>query len=102
MEERPILFLKAPIPPEEVSQVRAMLVPHQATLSRLDSNDNWWTILLPFGTVKIVTPGRRICKIRLPDNFSFLFDPGTFNQNGTYQHNPRIYLTREQEEEVKD
>jgi hypothetical protein len=83
------------IPIEDLERTRAMMERHGASMQKIRSPDNWWTIFFPDGTMKI--RDRRYeestrHKILFPDGFWFMFDQAIFRRDGTYQQFPVLHI----------
>ena len=100
--EEPISHLSIPIEDNDLERTRAAMEAHGASMRKIRSPDNWWTIFFPDGTIKISDPsyGERVRhKVLFPDGFWFLFDEAIIRRDKTYKQMPILHIDLSGEDE---
>ena len=93
--QEPIGHITTPIEDNDLERVRAILKRHAVDVGEAG---NWWLLFLPDGTVKVRKELRGkvpISTVRLPDGFSFIYEEGLFNRDGTYAIPPKVSIEEE-------
>jgi hypothetical protein len=86
-----IAHITAPIDPEDLTQIREIMVAHGASITKAntDPDDHWYLLLLPENT----RYDENRCKVTFPDDYSFLYQVGVVNRRtGIYLTLPMIAL----------
>jgi hypothetical protein len=93
--EESILYMSLPIEDSDLERTRAAMQRHGASMHKIRSPDNWWTIFFPDGTMKIRDPSygeSTMHKVLFPDGFWFFFDQGILGRDGIYKQPPTLHI----------
>ncbi len=93
-------FITTPIADNNLERVRVILARHAVRREKIRSPDNWYTLFLPDGTVKVKKEMEGIAivySIHLPDGYQFIYRSPVFNHDKTYHILPQITVLEEQE-----
>jgi hypothetical protein len=93
--EEPISHISLPIEDNDLERTQTTMERHGASVQKIRSPDNWWTIFFPDGTMKIRDPSYETItrhKVLFPDGFWFMFDQSILRRNGTYKQFPALHI----------
>ena len=91
----PIWHITTPIESDDLERVQAILKRHAVDIREAG---NWLILFLPNGTVKVRKQPQGkvpISTVQLPDGFSFLYEEGLLDRDGTYITPPRVFIEEE-------
>lgn len=93
--EEPISHISVPVEDSDLERARGAMERHGASMHKIRSPDNWWTIFFPDGTMKIRDPSFEAItrhKVLFPDGFWFMFDQSILRRDGTYKQFPVLHI----------
>jgi hypothetical protein len=93
--EEPISHISLPVEDNDLERTQATMARHGASMHKIRSPDNWWTIFFPDGTMKIRDPSYEAVtrhKVLFPDGFWFMFDQSILRRNGMYKQFPVLHI----------